>query len=131
MKADSVSVTRKVKIARGQLDGILKMIDEDRYCIDIATQLMAATSVLKKATKEVLEAHIRSCVKDSSSRIASWRLNIIALSVSGCINQPANFSFPMKVTVRLTDSMVCQNSSLFIQFTSFSLMCKIQGHLTS
>ena len=65
MKADSVSVTRKVKIARGQLDGILKMIDEDRYCIDIATQLMAATSVLKKATKEVLEAHIRSCVKDS------------------------------------------------------------------
>ena len=65
MKADRESVTRKVKIARGQLDGILKMIDEDRYCIDIATQLMAASSVLKKAAKEVLEAHIRSCVKDS------------------------------------------------------------------
>ena len=65
MKADKESVTRKVKIAKGQLDGILKMIDEDRYCIDIATQLMAAASILKKATQEVLQAHIRSCVSDS------------------------------------------------------------------
>ncbi len=65
MKADRDSVTRKVKIAKGQLDGILKMIDEDRYCVDIATQLMATTSILKKATQEVLQAHIRSCVSDS------------------------------------------------------------------
>ena len=65
MKADRDSVTRKVQIAKGQLDGILKMIDEDRYCVDIATQLMATTSILKKATQEVLQAHIRSCVSDS------------------------------------------------------------------
>ncbi len=65
MKADSASVARKVKIAKGQLDGILKMIEEDRYCIDIATQLMAASSILRKATQEVLQAHIRSCVSES------------------------------------------------------------------
>ncbi len=65
MKADKDSVTRKIKIARGQLDGILKMIDDDRYCIDIATQLMAAQSILRKATQEVLQAHIRSCVSES------------------------------------------------------------------
>ena len=65
MKADKDSDTRKIKIARGQLDGILKMIDDDRYCIDIATQLMAAQSILRKATQEVLQAHIRSCVSES------------------------------------------------------------------
>ncbi|MBO8437044.1 MAG: metal-sensing transcriptional repressor [Spirochaetes bacterium] len=65
MKAEKDSVTRKIKIARGQLDGILKMIDDDRYCIDIATQLMASQSILRKATQEVLQAHIRSCVSES------------------------------------------------------------------
>lgn len=65
MKADKDSVTRKIKIARGQLDGILKMIEEDRYCIDIATQLMATQSIIRKAIQEVLQAHIRSCVSES------------------------------------------------------------------
>ena len=54
MKADKESVTRKIKIARGQLDGILRMIDDD-----------ATSSILKKATQEVLKAHIRSCVSES------------------------------------------------------------------
>ncbi len=65
MKADRESVTRKIRIAKGQLEGILRMIDEDRYCVDIATQLMATQSIIRKATHEVLEAHIRSCVSES------------------------------------------------------------------
>ncbi len=65
MKADKDSVTRKIRIAKGQLDGILKMIDDDRYCIDIVTQLMATESILKKTIHEVLQAHIRSCVSES------------------------------------------------------------------
>ena len=65
MKADKTSVSRKIRIVKGQLDGIQKMIDEDRYCIDIATQLLSSISILRKATHEVLEAHIRNCVKDS------------------------------------------------------------------
>ncbi len=65
MKADKKSIERKIKIVKGQLDGILKMIDEDRYCVDIAMQLMASSSLLKKTTQEVLEAHIRSCVRES------------------------------------------------------------------
>ena len=42
MKADKKSVAHKIKIARGQLDGVLKMIEEDQYCVDISTQLLAA-----------------------------------------------------------------------------------------
>ena len=61
MKADKKKVTRLLKTARGQIDGILKMIDEDRYCIDISNQIMAASSVLQRANKEVLSAHLKSC----------------------------------------------------------------------
>ena len=61
MKADHQKVTRQIKIARGQLDGILKMIKEDRYCVDISNQILATLAVLKKANQKILQAHIRSC----------------------------------------------------------------------
>ena len=67
MKADKASVSRKIKIARGQLDGIQNMIDGNRYCVDIAVQMLSSASLLKKAAREILEAHIRSCVKESLS----------------------------------------------------------------
>ena len=65
MKADKASVTRSVKIARGQLDGILRMMEEDRYCVDISNQLLATISLLKRVNQEILRAHIRGCVKDA------------------------------------------------------------------
>lgn len=68
MMADKKQVIRLLKTARGQIDGILKMIEDDRYCIDISTQLMAATSVLQRANKEVLSAHLKSCVAHAESQ---------------------------------------------------------------
>lgn len=65
MMADTGRVTRLLKTARGQLDGILRMIDEDRYCIDISTQLQATGAILKKANAEVLRAHLGHCVRQS------------------------------------------------------------------
>ena len=65
MKADKASVSRKLKIARGQLDGILRMIEEDRYCVEISTQLSATEALLKKANQEIMRAHIRGCVKEA------------------------------------------------------------------
>ena len=63
MQANQEKVSRLIKTARGQLDGILKMIEENRYCIDIANQLMASEAILKRATKEILAAHMAHCVK--------------------------------------------------------------------
>ena len=65
MKADHTQVTRLLKTARGQIDGILKMIDEDRYCLDVSSQIMAAQSILKKANRMVLRAHMNSCVRQA------------------------------------------------------------------
>ncbi|RPF48348.1 DNA-binding FrmR family transcriptional regulator [Hydrogenoanaerobacterium saccharovorans] len=65
MKADRAKVTRLLKTARGQLDGILKMVDDDRYCIDIANQILATESILHKVSREVLRAHMQDCVKEA------------------------------------------------------------------
>ena len=65
MRGDKEMVSRLLKTARGQIDGILKMIEEDRYCIDISNQLQAADAILRKANKEVLRGHMKGCIKDA------------------------------------------------------------------
>ena len=65
MKADHTQVTWLLKTARGQIDGILKMVEEDRYCLDVSNQLMATQSILKKANRMVLKAHMDCCVRQA------------------------------------------------------------------
>jgi len=55
----------KLKTVRGQIDGILKMIEEDRYCVDISTQILSAMALLRKANIDILNSHIRTCVKNA------------------------------------------------------------------
>lgn len=68
MMADKAHVTKLLKTARGQLDGILKMIEDDRYCIDISTQLMATEAMLNKVNKEILTAHLKHCVSNAETQ---------------------------------------------------------------
>ena len=65
MKADKVKATRLLKTARGQIDGILRMIEDDRYCIDISNQLMATQAILRNVNKEILHDHLDSCVSEA------------------------------------------------------------------
>ena len=65
MKADHTKVNRLLKTARGQIDGILKMVEEDRYCLDISGQIMAADAILRRANREVLQAHLDRCVLEA------------------------------------------------------------------
>lgn len=55
----------KLKTARGQIDGIIRMVEEDRYCVDISTQILSVIGLLKKANIDVLNSHIRSCVANA------------------------------------------------------------------
>lgn len=64
-KADKEKVALLLKTARGQLDGLLKMVENDRYCMDISNQLLATQAILKKANREVVQAHLGSCVRDA------------------------------------------------------------------
>ena len=65
MKAKKGDITHKLKIARGQIDGILQMIDENRYCVDISNQLQATQALLRSANREILQEHIRNCVREA------------------------------------------------------------------
>lgn len=68
MQADKKKVGHAAENqARGQIDGILNMIEEDRYCIDISHQLMATMAILNKANKEVLSAHLKTCVRNAET----------------------------------------------------------------
>lgn len=65
MKAQKGDISHKLKIARGQLDGILQMVDEDRYCVDISNQILATQALLRSANQQILQAHIRTCVREA------------------------------------------------------------------
>ncbi|WP_102337685.1 metal-sensing transcriptional repressor [Collinsella provencensis] len=65
MMADHDKVLRLLKTARGQIDGIIKMVEDDRYCIDVSTQLMATQSLLGRVNADVLKAHLSGCVRQA------------------------------------------------------------------
>lgn len=65
MRADKQKITNLLKTAKGQIEGILKMVEDDRYCIDISNQILAAESILRKTNKEIIHAHMTNCVKEA------------------------------------------------------------------
>ncbi len=65
MQANKNNVVRLLKTAKGQLDGILKMVEEDRYCVDISNQLLATQAILSRTNKEILRSHLKCCVKNA------------------------------------------------------------------
>lgn len=56
---------QNLKTARGQIEGIIHMIEDDRYCIDISNQILASSALLKKANLHILTGHLNSCVKNA------------------------------------------------------------------
>lgn len=65
MVKDQEKIKKYLNIAKGQLEGIVKMIDEDRYCLDVSDQLMATFSLLKKTNNLILKNHIDNCVRQA------------------------------------------------------------------
>lgn len=65
MNSEKKKAMQSLKTARGQIDGIIKMIEDDRYCVDISNQIMAAQSLLRKANLTILKNHMHHCVKDA------------------------------------------------------------------
>jgi len=51
--------------ARGHLDAVVRMLDDDVYCIDVLHQLSAVTGALESARRALLDGHLRTCVKDA------------------------------------------------------------------
>lgn len=58
-------ITHRLKIARGHLDKVIKMMDQDAYCIDIMHQIQAVESGLKETGNLLLENHLKGCVSEA------------------------------------------------------------------
>jgi DNA-binding FrmR family transcriptional regulator len=57
------SCAKRLNRIEGQVRGIARMIDDDRYCIDIVTQISAARAALRRVEEEILRDHIGHCVE--------------------------------------------------------------------
>lgn len=57
-------ILHRLKIANGHLNRVIKMIEEDKYCVDIIHQSQAVQSALKEIDSLVLENHLKGCVVD-------------------------------------------------------------------
>ncbi|MGT2503215.1 metal-sensitive transcriptional regulator [Bradyrhizobium guangxiense] len=61
------SCQKRLNRIEGQVRGLAKMVDEDRYCIDIVTQISAVRSALRRAEEEILKDHVAHCVEHAIS----------------------------------------------------------------
>ena len=55
-------IKKRLRKTGGQINGIEKMVDEGRYCVDILQQISAARAALNKVALMILESHTKSCV---------------------------------------------------------------------
>jgi DNA-binding FrmR family transcriptional regulator len=59
------AVQARLRRIEGQVRGIQRMVDDDVYCIDVLTQISAATRALQSVALELLESHLDHCVRDA------------------------------------------------------------------
>ena len=58
----SLELKRRIHMVQGQLDGVLRMMEEDRSCVDVLTQFKAAQAGIERAFSLFLEARVQQCV---------------------------------------------------------------------
>ncbi len=63
MKDTKASCLKRLGRIEGQVRGLARMVEDDRYCIDIVTQIAAVTAALRRVEEEVLREHVAHCVE--------------------------------------------------------------------
>ena len=62
-KETKAAVLKRLSRIEGQVGGLFRMIEEDRYCIDVVTQISAVRAALRRAEEEILRDHVGHCVE--------------------------------------------------------------------
>ena len=62
---DKDAVLKRLRRIEGQVRGLQRMVDEDTYCIDVLTQISAATKALESVALELLDKHLAHCVREA------------------------------------------------------------------
>lgn len=72
---DKEAVLKRLARIEGQVRGIAKMVEEDRYCIDVLTQINAVQSATESVALKLLDDHVRHCVVGSEGDTQAGRLD--------------------------------------------------------
>jgi len=80
-KGPKTSCLKRLSRIEGQVRGLARMVEEDRYCIDIVTQISAVRAALRRVEEEVLRDHITHCVEHAiaSGNAAEQRRKVAEL----------------------------------------------------
>ena len=62
-KETKIPVLKRLNRIEGQVRGIVRMVEEDRYCIDVVTQISAVRAALRRVEEEILRDHVGHCVE--------------------------------------------------------------------
>jgi|ERR1700730_2035409 CsoR family transcriptional regulator, copper-sensing transcriptional repressor len=73
----------RLRRIEGQVRGIQKMVDEDRYCIDVLTQISAIQAALDKVGLGLLDGHVRHCVTEASQNGHSEEMSTELMAAVG------------------------------------------------
>lgn len=73
---DHTPTLARLKKIKGQLNGIEKMIQDQRYCVDILTQFRAVSAALNVIEKAIFEKHIRNCVRTAMASMNQEEVEI-------------------------------------------------------
>ena len=65
MHRDKPKLLNRLSRIEGQVRGVTRMVEEDRYCIDILTQIRAARAALVQVESELLKSHLAHCIEDA------------------------------------------------------------------
>jgi len=64
---DKDAYLKRLRRIEGQIRGLQRMVEQDKYCIDILTQVSAATKALQSFSLELLDEHLATCVVDAAA----------------------------------------------------------------
>ena len=70
-RADKARILARLRRMEGQVRGIIKMVEEDRYCVDILVQLSSVIAAARSVGLVLLEDHIRGCVLEAEDKEAA------------------------------------------------------------
>lgn len=80
-KQTKAACLKRLSRIEGQVRGIAKMVEDDRYCIDVVTQISAVRAALRRLEEEVLKDHVAHCVEHAiaSGNSAEQRRKVVEL----------------------------------------------------
>jgi DNA-binding FrmR family transcriptional regulator len=79
--ADKDALLKRLARIEGQVRGITKMVEDDRYCIDILTQISAVQSAVEKVALGLVDGHVRHCINSAGKQERGEKTDELMLAV--------------------------------------------------